>query len=414
MGPGRHDLGQREYPLSIWDLFRFSLRALRGHRLRTWFSVLGVAIGVASVIMLTSLGEGARLYIAGEFTSLGTNLVVVIPGKTETLGAAPFVNTAPNDLTVADAEAMGREIPEIRLVAPVALGTAETKYKDRIREATVIGTTHEVKEIRGLKMGVGRFLPKGIRDAPVCVLGARIQRELFGNQNPLGETIRIGGSRFRVVGVIAARGTTLGMNMDDVIEIPVDSAMRLFNRTSLFRIMAEVGSSANIETAKTAVIDLMVKRHGEEDITVLTQDAVLSTFGRILSILTLALAGIAAISLSVAGIGIMNVMLVSVSERTREIGLLKALGTTRRQILSVFLIEAAIISSAGGLLGFVVGIGAGQIAQQIFPAFPAQPPLWAVLASLGVSIGVGVLFGALPARNASRLDPIVALMRRRA
>jgi putative ABC transport system permease protein len=194
----------------------------------------------------------------------------------------------------------------------------------------------------------------------------------------------------------------------------VDSALRIFNRTSLFRILAEVRSHQDIERAREQTITVLTERHGEEDITVLTQDAVLSTFDRILNILTAALAGIAAISLGVAGVGIMNVMLVSVSERTREIGLLKALGATQRQILTVFLIEAALISTGGGLLGLGIGIGVGQIAQQIFPDFPVQPPLWAVVAALGVSSSVGLLFGGIPARSASRLDPVEALMRQRA
>lgn len=400
--------------MSTWDLLRYTLGALRGHRLRTWLSLSGVAIGVASVIMLTSLGEGARLYVTGEFSSLGSNLLIFIPGKTETVGATPFVSTAPHDLTVADAEALVRQVPEIRRAAPVAFGSARAQAGDLSRDVSVFGTTNELLEIRGLAMGTGRFLPAGETDAPVCVLGAKVQHELFGNRNPLGKMVRLGDTRFRVIGVTAPKGTSVGMNLDEVVNIPVDSALRLFNRTGLFRVIAEVGSHADIDAARKRAIDLLAERHGEEDVTVLTQDAVLSTFRKILGILTAALAGIAAVSLSVAGVGIMNVMLVSVSERTREIGLLKALGGTNGQILRVFLVEAALISTGGGLLGLAVGVGAGQIAQQIFPDFPVQPPLWAVAAALGVSVGVGLLFGGIPARNAARLDPVEALMRQRA
>jgi putative ABC transport system permease protein len=396
------------------ELIRFSSGGLRGHRLRTGLSLLGVAIGVTSVILLTSLGEGARLYVTGEFASLGSNLLIIVPGKTETAGATPFVSTAPNDLTVEDAEALRREIPEIRLVAPVSLGTAPAQYGDRRREVTVIGTTHEVLKIRRLKMGVGRFLPEDVRDAPVCVIGTKIQTELFGNRNPLGELIRVGETRCRIIGVLAPRGTSIGMDLDEVVEIPVDTGLRMFNRTSLFRILVEVRSSQEMEVAREKVVALLTERHGEEDVTVLTQDAVLSTFNQILGILTAALAGIAAISLTVAGIGIMNVMLVSVSERTREIGLLKALGVTRPQILSVFLIEAATISTLGGLIGLAVGIGAAFLVQHVLPDFPAQPPLWAVLAAVLVSVTVGVISGWLPARSASRLDAVEALMRKRA
>lgn len=396
------------------DLLRFSAGGLRGHRLRSFLSLLGVAIGVASVVMLTSLGQGAKLYVTGEFTSLGTNLLIVLPGKTETQGTTPFVTSAPHDLTVADTEALKRRIPEVRRVAPIALGTGTAGYGDRTRDVTVIGTTNEVMAIRQLKMGIGRFLPPGVTDAPVAVLGAKIQTELFGSKNPLGEVLRVGNYRFRVIGVIAPRGTSIGMNLDEVVEIPVDTALRMFNRTSLFRVMAEVRSHQEIDTARKKAVEVLKERHGgEEDVTVLTQDAVLATFNQILNILTAALAGIAAISLSVAGIGIMNVMLVSVSERTREVGLLKALGVTAGQIVRVFLIEAAIISTAGGVLGLAAGIGAGRLLHHIYPDFPVEAPLWAVTAALAVSISVGLLFGSLPARRAARLDPVEALMRRR-
>jgi putative ABC transport system permease protein len=400
--------------MSDVDLIRFAAGSLRGHRLRSWLSLTGVAIGVASVILLTSLGEGARLYVTGEFSSLGTNLIIVIPGKTETLGATPFVSTAPRDLTVADADALQREIPAIRKVAPIALGTGPIEYQGRERESVVVGTTHEMMEVRKFDLGVGRFIPEGVRDAPVCVLGRKLVSELFGHRNPLGEMVRIGGANFRVIGVLAPRGTSLGMDMDQVAEIPVETGLRLFNRSSLFRILAEVRSPMEMEAAKKRVVAVLAERHGEEDVTALTQDAVLATFQKILAVLTLALGGIAAISLTVAGIGIMNVMLVSVSERTREIGLLKAVGVTRGQILGIFLVEAAVLSSGGGLAGLAAGIGAGRLLTHFVPDFPVQPPVWAVVAALTVSIAVGILFGLLPARRAARLDPVAALMRQRA
>ena len=196
------------------DLLRFSAGALRGHRLRTALSLLGVAIGVASVILLTSLGQGARLYVTGEFASLGSNLLIVMPGRTETRGAAPMASTAPHDLTLEDVDALQRRVPQIRLLAPIALGSARVGYGDRSRDVTVIGTTHEILEVRHLKMGIGRFLPEGETDAPVCVLGTTVQRELFGSSNPLGEMLEVGDARLRVIGVMAARGTSIGQNMD--------------------------------------------------------------------------------------------------------------------------------------------------------------------------------------------------------
>ncbi|MCK4413137.1 MAG: ABC transporter permease [Candidatus Eisenbacteria sp.] len=397
------------------DLLRFSAGGLRGHRLRTILSLIGVAIGVGSVIMLTSLGEGARLYVTGEFTSLGSNLLIVMPGKTETHGGAPFVSSAPHDLTLDDVDAIRRRVPAIGQVAPVSLGSGPVAYGERSRECVVIGTEHEMLGIRHLAMGIGRYLPPGERDAPVAVLGAKLQRELFGHQNPLGRMIRIGDWRFRVIGVLAARGTSIGLNLDEVVMIPVETAMRLFNQTSLFRIQVEVRAHQESDAACEAIMRVLMERHdGDEDVTVLTQDAVLATFTQILNALTAALVGIAAISLTVAGIGIMNVMLVSISERTREIGLLKAVGVTRRQITGVFLIEAVMISTTGGVLGLFVGIVSGRIFQRIVPDFPIHAPLWAVGAALGVSMTVGILFGSLPARQAARLDPVEALMRKRA
>lgn len=394
------------------DLLLFAAGALRGHRLRTFLSLLGVAIGVASVILLTSLGEGARLYVTGEFASLGANLLIIIPGKTETKGLAPLVSTAPHDLTRQDAEALLQRVRSVRRVAPLAVGTASVSAEERSREVTVVGATHDVLEIRHLKMASGRFLPADLPEAAVCVLGARVQRELFHGQNPLGRLVRIGEWRFRVIGVIAPRGTSIGMDMDEVVEIPVDTALRLFNRSSLYRILAEVGSHEDIPQAEQASVRVLRERHaGQEDITILTQDSVLATFNQILRALTAALAGIAAISLGVAGLGIMNVMLVSVSERTREVGLLKAVGVTYRQVVAVFLVEAAILSSAGGGLGLLAGLGAGRFLQRLYPEFPIYPPDWAVPVALAVSCSVGLVFGILPARNAARLDPVQALTR---
>jgi len=397
------------------DLMRFAAGGLKGHRLRTVLALLGVAIGVGSVILLTSLGEGARRYITGEFASLGSNLLIVVPGKTETAGLAPLVSTAPHDLTLQDAEALTLQVRAIRRTAPVVVGTAAVNAVDRSREGTVVGTTRDLLYVRHLKMSSGRFLPADQPDAPVCVLGSKLRRELFPDQNPLGQRVRIGEWRFRVIGVIAPRGTSIGLDLDEVVEIPVETAMRLFDRHSLWRILAEVESYDRIDEARGAAVALLTQRHGgEEDVTVLTQDSVLGSFDQILKALTAALAGIAAISLGVAGIGIMNVMLVSVSERTREIGLLKAVGVTQGQVISVFLVEAALVSTAGGLVGLLAGLGAGRVLQGVYPEFPFHPPGWAVAAALAVSCLVGLLFGLLPARNAARLNPVEALMRRKA
>ncbi len=396
------------------DLLGFAVQALRGHRLRTVFSLIGVAIGVASVITLTSLGQGARRYVTGEFATLGTNLLILVPGKTETFGGAPMASAAPNDLTLDDVTAVVRRVPPIHLAAPVVMGAAPASFGDRSRDILVTGATPDLLEVRNLRMASGSYLPRGEEDAAVCVLGAKVATELFGSDNPLGQLIRLGQSRFRVIGVLRPRGVSIGYDMDEVVHIPVRSALRLFNRTSLFRVLCEVRSSREIPAARDAALAVLKERHGGvDDVTAITQDAILHTFDRILGVLTLALAGIAAISLAVAGIGIMNIMLVSVSERTREVGLLKAVGVTRGQVVAVFLVEAALISTGGGLLGLAGGYGLGRVLVGLVPELPASPPGWAVAAALAVSAGVGLLFGSLPARRAASLDPATALMRSR-
>jgi putative ABC transport system permease protein len=392
------------------DLLRFAFGALSGHRLRTFLSLLGMAIGVASVVLLTALGEGARRYVIDQFANIGTNLLIVIPGKSETTGI-PGVGAAANDLTLQDSQMISRAIPEAEKVAPMMVGTESVAHGARRRQVVIAGTTREFLEVRKLAMARGDFLPAEeiARGRPVVVLGPKVASELFPSEEAVGQVVRIGGWRMRVIGVLAHRGVQLGMDLDDLALVPVATGMRMFDRRSLFRIMVQVRGTASLETAKGKVIKLLAERHGEEDITVLTQDAVLATFSQILAVLTLAVGAIAAISLSVAGIGIMNVMLVSVSERTREVGLLRAVGVGRRQVLAVFLTEAALLSAAGGLLGLGVGFAAVRIMLQLLPAFPARPPLWAVFASVGLALVIGILFGLLPARRAARLDPVLAL-----
>jgi putative ABC transport system permease protein len=246
----------------------------------------------------------------------------------------------------------------------------------------------------------------------VVVLGAKLARELFLAAEPVGQLVRIGSWRMRVIGVLAPRGEQLGMDLDDLAIVPVATGMRMFDRRSLFRLTVQVRGTAALAPAREKVIRLLAQRHGEEDVTVLTQDAVVATFSQILGALTLAVGAIAAISLAVAGIGIMNVMLVSVAERTREVGLLRAVGVGRRQVLAVFLTEAALLSAAGGLLGLGVGWLAVRLMVGLYPTLPASPPLWAVFASFGLALCDGILFGLLPARRAARLDPVSALASR--
>ena len=400
--------------MSPLDGLRYAAGSVRGHALRTTLSVLGVAIGVSSVMVLTSLGEGARAYITGEFMSLGSNLLIVVPGKTETEKEAPIISQAPHDLTLQDADAIARRSPYARRVAPLLLGNAAVGFGDRRRVVNVIGTTGEMLRIRRLEMMIGRFLPEGNLDrgARVGVIGSKIESELFGGENPLGAVLRVGDERYKVIGVMAPKGTSLGFDMDDLVQIPVSSAMALFNKTTLFRIMIEVRSRDELEPAVADVKHILEERHDDvEDFTIIRQDSLVSAFGQILRALTAALAAIAAISLGVAGIGIMNVMLVSVSERTGEIGLLKALGAENRQILMAFITEASLLSSLGGVVGVIGGYALTGLVRSLWPVLPAHVPSWAVVSAVVVAVGVGLAFGALPARRAARMDPILALAR---
>ena len=398
------------------DIGRFAWGALRGYPTRTLLMLLAMAIGVAAVVVLTALGEGARRYVVGEFSALGTNLLIVIPGRSETGGLNPstLMGETPRDLTIADAAALTRSLA-VRRVAPLNVGQAEVNRGGRSREVVIIGATHDYLEIRHWKLGQGRFLPaeKWERAVPVAVIGSRIRRELFGPQRALGEWLRIGDRRYRVIGILASEGRSIGIDVEDLVIIPVASAQQLFNTPSLFRILVEARSREAIEPVRRFVLDTLQQRHQRvRDVTVITQDAVLATFDKILGALTYAVGGIAAISLGVAGILIMNVMLVAVSQRTAEIGLLKALGASRPAITTLILAEAVLLSAAGASGGLLLGLLGNQAIRHALPVLPAQTPLWAVVSALGVAVLTGLLFSILPARRAARLDPVLALARR--
>ncbi len=401
--------------MKIKDLANFCALSLLGYPLRTGLMLLAMSIGVASVVVLTALGEGARLYVSQQFSALGTHLLIVIPGRSETTGGPPpLLGETPRDLTVDDALALKRS-SAVRRVAPVMIGGAEVAFANRSREVFIIGSTAAMYPIRDLRMAHGRFLPEGdaSRAEAVCVLGHKLKMELFGSRSPLGEFVRIGERRFRVIGVLAKKGQSLGMDISDVAIIPVASAGSLFNQSSLFRVLVQAKNRDAISRAKANTMAILRERHdGEDDITVITQDALLATFDRIFKALTYTVAGIAAISLAVAGILIMNVMLIAVSQRTDEIGLLKAVGAPGAQVLRLFLSESAMLSLVGAAVGLLLSAAGLLALARMFPDFPVRAPLWAPLAAVGVALGTGVLFGVLPARRAARLDPVAALSRR--
>ena len=397
------------------DILTFSTRASLGYPARTFLMLLAMAIGVASMVLLSTLGEGARTYIVGQFSSLGTNLLIVLPGRSETVGGPPpLLGVTPRDLTLDDAVALQRS-SVIRYVAPIIVGAAPVSYGRREREVTILGSTSQLHNINQLEMGSGRFLPPGEigRAAPICVLGETTRKELFGTQSAVGKKVRIGDNRFMVTGVLSDKGESVGFDMSDLVIIPVASAQALFNTQSLFRIMIEASGRDLIPKAKEVILKTIRKRHdGEDDVTVVTQDAVLATFDKIFTALTLTVSGIAAISVGVAGILIMNVMLIAVSQRRSEIGLLKAIGAPSGQIVALFLGESALLSFLGGALGVLFAVGVIGVAEYLYPQFPFDIPSWALGTALTVAVGCGLLFGVLPALRAARLDPVESLSRR--
>ena len=399
------------------DIFDFCWQVLRGNRSRTLLILLAMGVGVAAVLIVTTLGEGARRYVLDQFGGLGSNLLIVLPGRSETAGGTPgfLVGKTPRNLSIDDAQALLRS-RYVRHIAPLIIGAGDVHWNARNRSTPVLGTTSDFIVVRQMTLGQGVFLPEGDphHAQPVCVIGAKVKRELFSGHEAIGEWLRIGDRRFRVIGVFSSQGQSLGFNTDELVVVPLASSQALFNTESLFRIMIEAKSRDQVIAAKQDVLDIIRERHeGERDITVVTQDAILKTFDRILSALTLAVGGIAAISLSVAGILIMNVMLISVSQRKREIGLLKALGASGAQVRALFFTEAVLLAMTGAVAGLLVGTIGQQAISSVFPDIPFTTPWWALIAAPLTALVTAVLFSVAPAQQAARLDPVLALSSRK-
>ena len=400
--------------MRFYDLIFLAFSTLVRYPLRTLMLLIATSIGVMAVILLTAVGEGARDYITSEFRDMGTNLLIVIPGKNETSGGGSPVDlagVAPRDLTVEDAISL-RQIEAIKNIAPIVIGETPAQFNGLERSVPIIGTTPSFLAVRKWEMATGNFLP-GVtldRSPPVCVIGKEVESELFGKNKAIGQWLRVGDRRCRVTGIIGTEGRAVGIDAQKVVVMPVSLATALFNRPSLFRIGIEARNTWEMEQIKKDIIRIIKKRHqGKEDITVIRQDSVMKSFDNIFNVLTMALGSIASISLFVAGILIMNVMLVAVSQRQAEIGLLKAIGAKNNQINHLFITEAIILSGSGALLGLVLGHTVTQILKVAFPTFNFLPPLWASFVSLLVALISGVVFGLLPARRAAKLDPVIAL-----
>jgi putative ABC transport system permease protein len=398
------------------DLLRFSLLALRRQRFRSGMLLTAVGLGVAAVVILTALGEGARGYVLGEFAYLGKDTVIMFPGRKETTGGMPpMTGTTANDITLEHMEVLERAVPGVTSLAPMIVGNGPVSFKSRERDSMVLGTTAAFFEIQKLEIGQGKALPDLAlgEGKQVAVIGSKLKEALFDNERAVGQWIRLRDYRFRVIGVLAGTGDSFGADLSEAIFIPVASAQSVFNVHGLFRVMLKVKENHPIEAVKTSIAKQMqVLHNGVQDVTIVSPDSMLSTFDDILRVMTLGVAGIGAISLVVSGILVMNVTLMSVKQRTAEIGLLKAVGAPANQVRTLFLTEAALIAAAGALVGMVVGNAVVFIGRQVYPSVPFSTPVWALWASLTLAVGTALVFAWLPAQQAANMEPVDALGRK--
>ena len=387
------------------EALRVALDALRANRLRSALTMLGVVIGVAAVVILVALGSGAKQEVESQVEGLGSNIIIVVPGKFE-FGSAPSVSR----LTLDDVDLLGRVVGDRDRVA-VSVASGETVSVGR-RESfvTVNGVNENVPNVFNRPLARGEYISASDVDTRrrVVALGDSVVGRLFGDVDPLGRQLAIAGVRFRVIGVFAPVGSTFGVDRDAEVHIPVTAAQRLFGVDRIDALAVKAPTVDAVPGLQPRLVAALEERYDGEEFSAVTQTQILGTIGRILSLLTLVLAAIAAISLLVGGVGVSNIMLVSVRERTREIGLRKALGARQRDILLQFLIEAVLLCVVGGLIGIALGVGSSLLVAAVSP-LPAVIAWWSPALAFAVSAAVGIFFGVAPARRAGRLDPVVAL-----
>ena len=394
-----------------FDLLRLALRALSMHRLRTLLTALGTGVGVAAVVLLTSIGEGMYEYIEHEATRFGTHFLVITPGRTQTMGGPPGMNTnTVRPLTLEDAQAIG-QLDAVSAVAPGVTGFAELENEGVRRNAMVLGTGPELPEIFAFEIASGRFLANEelLSARPLAVLGSKLKNELFGPDNALGAYIRVSGHRFQVVGVLADAGTTVGFDLNDIVYVPVKHAMEIYNVLGVQEVDVRYREDRPVSEVEGDITRLLMARHGREDFTITTQDQMLNTMRVILSAITSAVAALGGISLVVGGVGIFTIMTISVQERIFEIGLLRSLGARRREVRRLFLAEALALGAAGGLLGLVLGQCAAWTLAALFPVIPVSISVMYTAAALMIAVLIGILAGVAPAVRAARMNPVLAL-----
>lgn len=376
---------------------------------KSLLTALGIGIGIAAVSLLTSLGSGLQLYMLDQFSMFGTRIIAVNPGKDITHGIGGLLSSV-RPLSLGDAQALD-SLPGVAFVVPVVQGVGAIEYGNRQRNSDILGVGAQMSKAWQFKVSMGRFLPEdsNSHSRPYAVLGYTMKQELFANTNPLGKTIRVGGLRFKVIGVIEKKGQMLGLDMDDIVYIPTDKALQLFNREGLMEIDITFNTATTSAQLAEWVKRVLIERHGDEDFSITTQDEMLLTMGNVLNVLTIGVAALGSISLFVGAVGIATIMTTTVRERSAEIGLLRAVGASQRQVLGLFLGEAVLISLLGGVIGLTLLAAIAAALSLFIPALPlALHPFFLILALLASAV-IGLLAGVIPAYHASRLNPIDAL-----
>ncbi len=392
------------------DLVKLTSSSFLTYRMRSFLTGLGIAIGITAVILLTSIGEGLHQFVLAEFSQFGTNIIIIQPGKTQTQGGNIGVLGSVRPLSLADADLL-RHLPDVENVNPSLMGNAEVRANGKTRRTTVFGEGRDFAKAFTMKVQSGSFWPDEDNEQarPLVVLGAKIRQELFAGQNPLGSYLRVGGQRYRVIGVMEPKGQVLGLDLDDAVFIPAARAMELFNRPGLIEMQVSYRASADVNVVIRAITKRIKERHGSEDFTIISQEKALEVLSSVLDVITFAVGALGGISLLVGAVGILTIMTMAVTERTSEIGLLRALGAQERQVLILFLGEAMLLSAMGGLAGLALGGGIAQALHLLFPALPVDTPwMFAFFAEL-TAISIGLAAGVTPAIRAARLDPVEAL-----
>ncbi len=401
--------------MRVEDLIGFTLLNLRRQGFRSAMLIFSLALGVASTTLLVSLGEAARSYVLGEFAFLGSDVVAIFPGRKATTGGMPPVTgTAARDITLDDAVLLQRSVPGIVGVAALVAGSAPLSFQSRERDGLVLGVSQDFFSIRRLALSRGA-LWEGLeldQSAPVAVIGDKVRAALFGNRTALGEWIRVRSFRFRVVGILEGTGDSFGSDLSEAVLVPVASAQQLFNVPGLFRLIVRVDANRDRDTMIQRIEARMTDLHdGELDVTVVNPDAMVDSISDILRVMTLAVAGIAAISLLVAGVLVMNLTLISVQQRISEIGLLKAIGATSGQIRTLFIAEAVVLALGGIVFGIVISVLALWLAGQTFTDLSWALPWWALITVSVVTVLTAVVFAWRPSSKAAAMTPVAALGR---